>query len=844
VIKAKRNWHFQEYFMGIDSLWRKISWQLFAGEKQVREKIAAFEDLLAADRDAHDRLAELEDIFHASLPIDLSAVYDVYTNLAASVEKAAGKLKQITENQHADLDDVISRIDGYARFFLEPETGSTDFPYAIRIGDRRNQNIDQVGGKAASLHRLGDAFGYRIPTGFVITASAWRRFVAENALQETIDAELKQVRLDDPDSLRRASVTLQRRVSSGKIPDDLAAEIRKAAEQLQSKTGPSARIALRSSAVGEDGTASFAGQYRSLLNARPKNILRDYRRVLAGKYAPQALFYRIHQGLWDTETPMAVLVLEMIEARAAGVVYSRDPRKADSSSIRIHASCGPGEAVVSGRASPDLYVFSHASPPSLVRRRLSTEGDPVLRDPIAEDLAAAALFLEQNLGGPQDIEWCIDAGDRLVLLQSRPLRTPREGAAGSRDCRFEEIQNPLLVEGGETASPGIGAGPVHRVESLEELRQLPEGAVLVASSALPEMASVLGRVRAVVTDTGSSAGHLATVAREFGIPALVNAGDAFSRLGQGVEVTVHADGKRVFEGVVTEMIESPCAEGLTPEDTPFLRRMSALMSFVSPLALVDPEAKNFKPTGCRSLHDILRFVHEKGVGAMFSLTDRKVTAFKGARKLRPGIPMLFYVLDVGGGLQDDRQKVGELDKDAVACRPLLSLLEGLTHPDIQWGPFSHFDWHAHDKSAMAGAEVSPDAAIYASHAIISGSRMNLNLKFGYHFVILDARHPEGDETGHILLRFSGGGADMEQRKLRALFLNRTLHRIGFSVRQKSDLVDGSYDTTDSGRMDRSLDRVGRLLGATRLMDMRLKDTESVDRRIEEFFAGRYDFADA
>jgi pyruvate,water dikinase len=468
----------------------------------------------------------------------------------------------------------------------------------------------------------------------------------------------------------------------------------------------------------------------------------------------------------------------------------------------------------------------------------------VLPDPVAEDLAAAAVYLEQKLGAPQDIEWCIDAEDRLVLLQSRPLRTPREGAGAPRDCRFEDIRNRVLVEGGETASPGIGAGPVYRVETTEELRQLPEESVLVAPSALPELASVLGRVRAVVTDTGSSAGHLATVAREFGIPALVNAGNAFSTLDQGVEVTVHADGKRVFEGVVTEMIESPCAEGLTPEDTPFLRRMSAVMSFVSPLALVDPEAKNFKPAGCRSLHDVLRFVHEKGVETMFSLTDRKVKAFSGAKKLRPGIPMLFYVLDVGGGLHDGRSKAGELDKDAVACRPLLSLLEGLTHPGIQWGPFSHFDWRAHDQSAMGGAEISPDAAIYASHAIVSGSRMNLNLKFGYHFVIVDARHPDGGEAGHILFRFSGGGADMEQRKLRALFLNRTLQRVGFSVRQKSDLVDGSYDTADDARMDRTLDRVGRLLGATRLMDMRLKDTESVDRRIEEFFAGRYDFGDA
>ncbi len=828
--------------MGLSSIWRRIEWHLFADKERVQEKTEAFEFLLSADRLAHDRLADLEEILHGTSPVDLSAVFSLYAAFAGAVEDTAAQLNRITDDRHVGLQRVWSRIDNYARFFLQPAMRTDVSPLVVSLRDVGDADTEQIGGKAASLKRLRQDLEIRVPEGFVVTAGAWRRFEEENGLRKKLEDELKTVRLEKPATVDRASKALQEMVAGGRIPDDVAEQICSATDRLRREIADPATFAVRSSAVGEDGAASFAGQYRSLLNVDAQDLLDAYRRVLAGKYSEQALYYRIYRGLWDVETPMAVLVLEMIQASASGVAYTRDPRKPAEPCIRIHALRGQGEALVAGRSSPDLYVFSARQPPALDRRRVSTPDDPVLTPSAAAQVAAMALGIDRALGGPQDIEWCFDRENRLVLLQARPLRVPRSDSKPARDCRFEAIQNAVLVQGGETASPGIGAGPVYRVENTDDILRLPEGAVMAAPSALPELASAMGRIRALVTDKGSSAGHLATVAREYGVPALLNTGGGVSRLAPGTEVTVHADGKRVYEGLVTEMVESPCADGLTPEDTPFSRRMAAAMSFVSPLSLVDPQAKNFTAAGCRSLHDILRFAHEKAVESIFALSDRRVKAFSGARKLRPGIPMLFYVLDVGGGLKDDISDAGELDENAVSCRPLTALLRGLRHPGIRWGPFHHFDWEAHDRTAMAGTEADPDAAIYASHAVVSSDRMNLNLKFGYHFVLVDARYPENTGAGHLLFRFSGGGADMAQRRLRALFLNRILERIGFSVRQKSDLVDGGFDSRDSEQMDRALDLVGRLLGATRLMDMRLKDEEGVNRRIEDFFSGRYDFS--
>ncbi|MGD8883857.1 MAG: hypothetical protein PVI82_18295, partial [Desulfobacterales bacterium] len=137
---------------------------------------------------------------------------------------------------------------------------------------------------------------------------------------------------------------------------------------------------------------------------------------------------------------------------------------------------------------------------------------------------------------------------------------------------------------------------------------------------------------------------------------------------------------------------------------------------------------------------------------------------------------------------------------------------------------------------------SPEATMFASHAVISEDYLNLNLKFGYHFVIVDAICTHQSEDNYILFRFSGGGADLHKRSLRADFLSQVLMRLGFEVSRKSDLVDAQLKAADKKTIERRLDRVGRLLGATRLMDMYLKDESMVEGFVEDFMNGRYHFA--
>jgi pyruvate,water dikinase len=204
--------------------------------------------------------------------------------------------------------------------------------------------------------------------------------------------------------------------------------------------------------------------------------------------------------------------------------------------------------------------------------------------------------------------------------------------------------------------------------------------------------------------------------------------------------------------------------------------------------------------------------------------------------------MQFHVLDVGRGLQEGTESLKEITIKDVRNQAMRALWAGLTHPDIQWGALQHFDWEAHDRIVMSGGLASPKATMFASHAVISDDYMNLNLKFGYHFVIVDALCRAKAADNVIQFRFSGGGTEMHQRMLRANFLRKVLQRLGFEINVKSDLVDGQFKGSDLETCLNALDMIGRLLGATPLMDMHLKDENMVESFVDDFMQGRYRFS--
>lgn len=850
--------------MLIKNLFRYWTYQVFAPGAMLREKYDAFKSLLAHDKRAHELIARLEEIYYHQQRVDFSVIEAICDELSGVVSDIVEDLSRVCPSRYNDLREFFIKIDRYIKFILAPNVVDAGPPFLLPLSAVRADSQGLVGGKAYNLAMIKRDLQLAIPDGFVMTTNAYHHIIESNNLRQPIEDRLAEIDVNSVASLDKISRDISEMVLTASIPAEITAEISAALQPFKPSGSVAPRFAVRSSAVAEDSQTSFAGQYLSVLNVPPDDLLKVYAKVIASKYSPRALYYRVNYGLSDIETPMAVLALRMIDAETSGVIYTQDLDNPPSNHLKIHAVRGLGELLVSGETAADVFTLNKDDNPTIVSLTAGTQSHRMNYSPAdrtelvalsddekaqisldadsARRLAALGLKLESYFEQPQDIEWCLNESGDIYILQSRPLKISEFQPVETVECNFDDIEPPLLFAGGERAAPGIGAGKIFKLQHESDLAAVPQGAVLVAKNASPRYVKVMNRLNAVVTDTGSIAGHFSSVAREFGVPTLVNTETGFATLSQGVDVTVHADDRSIYEGIVEPMVESPCARVNLIIDSPFMRKLNYIMSFVATLELVDPDSDSFTPHGCRSLHDIIRFCHEKAVQEMFHISDKRMRKIGGAKKLQSGIPMQFIVLDVGGGVKPQRENQKEIGIDDVANTAMQALFEGLSHPDIQWGSLVHFDWAEHDRIVMSGGIISPKATMFASHAVLSDDYLNVNLRFGYHFVIVDALCCGEARDNYVLFRFSGGGADFEQRTLRADFLSQVLQKLDFEVNKTSDLVDARLTGASAESTLQKLNILGRLLGATRLMDMYLKESSQVSGFVEDFMNGRYHFA--
>ncbi len=462
-------------------------------------------------------------------------------------------------------------------------------------------------------------------------------------------------------------------------------------------------------------------------------------------------------------------------------------------------------------------------------------------------LARWGISLENYFERPQDIEWCRDKSDKLFILQSRPLNIDTDKSDSTLKEKIKEkikIDNRVICSGGESICTGMVSGPVYRLESLSSLDDIPPGAVLAVPHALPGLVTTINKIHTVVIENGSRASHFASIAREFNIPAIVNVAEGFHDLVNGREVTVDAKNGIVYDGIIDSILEEDPEKEDFFKTSSFMVKLRYVMNFCAKLKLTDPESDSFVPEGCRSLHDIIRFVHETAMREMFSIGSRKGSRKKGAKQLVSKIPMLFYLLDVGNGIKEHGKNKKILKPEDIASIPLKALLKGLSNPGICWTETTHFDWEEYDRIVMAGGIISADSPMFGSYAVMSEEYLNVNFRFGYHFVIVDTICSSSRENNYILFRFSGGGGTPEGRSLRAGFIKGILTQFGFMVDIKSDLIDAELRSGSLETIQETLDMTGRLLGATKLMDMYLKDGLDMQLMIDDFMNGRYDFRTA
>ncbi|MFO7715972.1 PEP/pyruvate-binding domain-containing protein, partial [Desulfosarcina sp.] len=696
-----------------------------------------------------------------------------------------------------------------------------------------------AGAKAVNLARLGRELGLPTPDGFVITTAALDLFMRENRLWETIDDMLADFDPDEAGS-GQACRRIQDRIQNAPLPKTLVKAIDKACRELAERHGSMPLLAVRSSAVGEDSEASFAGQYTSVLPVAIHDIESAYKTVLASKYSPRAILYRLRYGLTDAATPMAVAVVAMIDARASGVLYTVDPSQPSGRQSRIDAASGLGDQVVSGSASPDVFRVERNTL-KIAQRSIQPKGDeadeasprPALAESAVRSLIQCGLKVEAHFGSPQDIEWAQDEHGEIILLQSRPLNLAGGGSTASPP-KVSGLK--LLFSAGQPASPGRVSGKaVHATADLSPAAA--ENAILVARTAAPNLAPLMGRVRGLITDLGGVASHLASVAREFNVPALMDTRQATTLITEGQEITLVADEARVYLGIVPELARKPPADDRENDRGPIGLHLRQLLDLISPLNLTDPKAANFTPGGCRTLHDLIRFAHEKAVAVMFNLTSLSNASIV-SRKLSANIPLSLYFIDLGDGLSSGLTTCDEILPEHIRSKPMAALWRGLVHPGITWS--GSVDISGRNFMAIMAGSMGPPPKV-DSYALVSRDYLNLSVKFGYHYSNLDALCSDDPDANTLTLQFSGGAGTSAGKALRIEFLSAVLNRLGYTVEIRGDMLQASLKGLDRPAMEDVLDQTGRLLGCSRLLDVAIPNQAEVQTLTDLFFREDYDF---
>ena len=814
-----------------------------------------FQKLLRDHQEVMELIADLGEKSGGEYIFDRQYLVDLIDHLKDVLLRMVKTLNLITVNRHVELYSTLDRIllpldaELHGRLSL-----SAEMPSVIPLRTLPLDQPELTGGKADILGHIIQSLRIPVPDGFVVSTRAYRTFLETNHLEDRSHGLLEAWASGEMDE-RQVARQLQYGILGGVVPHDVATAVRRQVEK------GAEYWAVRSSAYGEDGELSFAGVHETLLNVPAEAILTAYRRVLASLYSAEALVYRKQMGMLGEDTAMAVLCQETIPSVAAGVIHTLDVVDPQTNRLVIYASLGWGRTVVEGKAPVDRYVVEKEPPYRLMVQEITAkttmvkpkagggeeevpvpveeQNRPALPGEAMETLVQWALTLERYFKRPQQIEWALDEKGRCWILQSRELTFPKALGPSREDVVEIGARYPVIIrDRGVVAHAGIASGPVCRVDSDDKIDRFPEGAVLVIKYTAPWLARIVPKASAIIAERGSAAGHLATIAREFRVPTLVGVAGATELLQEGARVTVDTKQRVIYEGQVRELLQYELVKTVVFEEAPEFRLLRRLHRHIAPLKLVDPQSPEFTPQGCASVHDVIRFVHEKAVEELMNL-PRLVKRFRGIQvwTLESDLPLGIKILDLGGGI-DPKAKENKVRPALILSLPFLSLWAGLSAPGV-WStePVPVYFKGLISSLSKTHAEVPGGAPLAGFNlGVISESYLNLHLHLGYHFNLIDARMDPADSShNHIYFRFVGGVTDITRRSRRAQLLSTILSKCDFKVDVKGDLVIGRILHLPQEEMERQLRLLGRLIGFTRQLDVQLRRDEDVSQFVESFF---------
>ncbi|PTN32046.1 PEP/pyruvate-binding domain-containing protein, partial [Desulfonatronum sp. SC1] len=733
----------------------------------------AWERLANADAEFLSRVAECELAQQDASPPTMTALRVQSTRMCVSISTMLRCAREMSTRDVSGIEGPFRSLARTIHLATAPPGPSEAPELVVPLSLVNVESALIVGYKAAllgdvrRLHPSSNVSGWRVPDGFVITAEAYRLFMAHQGLADEINRLLQIHESATLVDRLRLSSELQQRIITAPLPDRLLTEVRAAYRELESAAGHrGVRVVLCPSCVGEaPPERSFTGQHRTEVNVGEDLLLMAYKEVLASQYGPAAMSHRRIRGLRVEDQPMAVVCSAMVDTMAAGLIVTRHPAASASSLLHVLAVHGLAKALSEGYAEPDEWEVSRESPRIAARRIaakperfvafLAEEGvsllanppsmrdQPALEDERIVDLARLGMELEAHCGGPLRIKWALSKDGeffiqqlRHVLYASSPGAPPGPSEAPGPRSVPATNKETVLVRGTETACPGLGGGRVFVAHTNNDLLHIPEGAVLVVARPLRRWSGILPHVAAVVVETGGVFSHLASIAREFRIPALCGVHNATALLQSGQDVVVDATNRNVLARSSSQLAPSHGSEPLDhsarhpgQSATPVHATLASILRQVGPLSRVNPLDPRIVPDNIRSLRDAAQ--------ACRLLACRQILKLSHApgllRHLTVRHPLNWWVLD----LDDPR-----LEKQAgrpSPPEPQAPVLHPVLYPMLNavWTGIARADWTLYANSPRQfrlfrfirrlRAAVRPLSAPRPRIFILSGSTTLLNL---------------------------------------------------------------------------------------------------------------------
>lgn len=831
------------------SLFKKNRQSKANGYEPVKALFSKFRMILELNTQFLEKIAEMETALGGEFIFDRAYLHSSLREIGKLVSQVIYSLNALTVNRYVQLFDRFQTISATLENIVEGGFGPFGNKLTVPHSLIRWEMGPLIGQEHACLGEIAHRLQHRIPDGFVVTVTACRRFMAENDLENRI----KHLRIDTATG-KPNPLEIQTLIRDATVSEETELALGKELAELFQRRGVETPLSVSSCFPGLAIVESTRYALKRDFDGTGKKPGEHYKEMLADSFLS---YFQQQPDVDSGKLPaVAVAFQEKPEPRLQGTLRTFVPEDRMAGEIAVRLNDG-GNETTAAKHSHEVYRVRKSYPFMLLESKIEAkplkaplpEGGNALdrtknnllrgSSLVSKDSLTALLEIgveiERIFGSPQQIDWMETQSGQRIILAATPI-TDEPADALSVNKLTAELKNAvLLLEGGETAQVGTAAGRIVPVTDSFRPEDFPVGSIAVARNASPLLSPILRKAGAMITEIGSPAGHLATVAREFRIPTIVGAKAAVAKLREGMEVTIDTEECKVYQGLIPSLLTFKSFPlGLMSAD-PEYGILRHLLRWIVPLNVIDPESPHFSPEHCQSLHDIIHFAHEKAVDEIVNLHSRH-RQFKSlpTRSLETTIPLNIAILDMWDGILP---KAGPRVRESeIVSAPFKALLRGLVSKaaweqepaaislrDIVTGMGRTQDL-LNSRPEFAGQNL----------AIVSREYLNLSLRLGYHFNVVDSYLSSSINENYIYFRFVGGFADPNRRHNRALLIRSVLEHLDFKVTIKGDLVVGKLKMVEFGEMEAVLVHIGELIAFTRQLDIKLVSETEVQRFLTKF----------